>query len=572
LYNVPYLFASTGTVPAFFILLTLILTSVVVVSLVLSKFKQSLLVGYFLCGLVLANSGILHWAGADSGSMIHALSELGIILLLFTLGIEFSVDELKLLKRPAFLGGGIQMLLCTLAGTGIASALGLPLNHAVAIGFAVSLSSTAVSLKTFQDMGQPDSPQGRVALGIALFQDLAVILFMVLLPAILGSSDNPIASLGFALIKGIAFCAAVILLSRFGIPQILAAVAQTRSRELFTVTVVGLCGVVAVASGLLGLSPALGAFAAGVVVSGSIYSHRVLSEVLPFKDLFLTVFFVSIGLLIDVNIILDHWLIILGCTLMILVLKGSIVALAARISGLRMGSWLTTAAALCSTGEFSLVLLNRVGELGALTPFMEQILLVCTALTMGLVPSLMKWSVPGVRFLRNKRKGAPMSKKALGMAGKIHELSDHVIICGYGPVGQNLHENLHKANIRVAVIEMNASTVERLLKQGVKCIFADAGQKIALQLAHIETARAIAFTFPIKEPVLAALPTIREMNPSVIVYARTKFSHDLVELSESGVHQVILDEEQSGRAMIQSVMNCYSEDIAEDWNLCNNSN
>jgi CPA2 family monovalent cation:H+ antiporter-2 len=534
--------------------------------LVLSKFKQSLLVGYFLCGLVLANSGILHWAGADSGSMIHALSELGIILLLFTLGIEFSVDELKLLKRPAFLGGGIQMLLCTLAGTGIASALGLPLNHAVAIGFAVSLSSTAVSLKTFQDMGQPDSPQGRVALGIALFQDLAVILFMVLLPAILGSSDNPIASLGFALIKGIAFCAAVILLSRFGIPQILAAVAQTRSRELFTVTVVGLCGVVAVASGLLGLSPALGAFAAGVVVSGSIYSHRVLSEVLPFKDLFLTVFFVSIGLLIDVNIILDHWLIILGCTLMILVLKGSIVALAARISGLRMGSWLTTAAALCSTGEFSLVLLNRVGELGALTPFMEQILLVCTALTMGLVPSLMKWSVPGVRFLRNKRKGAPMSKKALGMAGKIHELSDHVIICGYGPVGQNLHENLHKANIRVAVIEMNASTVERLLKQGVKCIFADAGQKIALQLAHIETARAIAFTFPIKEPVLAALPTIREMNPSVIVYARTKFSHDLVELSESGVHQVILDEEQSGRAMIQSVMNCYSEDIAEDWN------
>jgi CPA2 family monovalent cation:H+ antiporter-2 len=566
LYNVPYLFASTGTVPAFFILLTLILTSVVVVSLVLSKFKQSLLVGYFLCGLVLANSGILHWAGADSGSMIHALSELGIILLLFTLGIEFSVDELKLLKRPAFLGGGIQMLLCTLAGTGIASALGLPLNHAVAIGFAVSLSSTAVSLKTFQDMGQPDSPQGRVALGIALFQDLAVILFMVLLPAILGSSDNPIASLGFALIKGIAFCAAVILLSRFGIPQILAAVAQTRSRELFTVTVVGLCGVVAVASGLLGLSPALGAFAAGVVVSGSIYSHRVLSEVLPFKDLFLTVFFVSIGLLIDVNIILDHWLIILGCTLMILVLKGSIVALAARISGLRMGSWLTTAAALCSTGEFSLVLLNRVGELGALTPFMEQILLVCTALTMGLVPSLMKWSVPGVRFLRNKRKGAPMSKKALGMAGKIHELSDHVIICGYGPVGQNLHENLHKANIRVAVIEMNASTVERLLKQGVKCIFADAGQKIALQLAHIETARAIAFTFPIKEPVLAALPTIREMNPSVIVYARTKFSHDLVELSESGVHQVILDEEQSGRAMIQSVMNCYSEDIAEDWN------
>ncbi|MFK7909901.1 MAG: cation:proton antiporter [Akkermansiaceae bacterium] len=564
----PSSFLAVGdTVPAFFILLTLILGSVVLVSLVLVRFKQSLLVGYFLCGLVLANSGILHWAGADSSSMIHALSELGVILLLFTLGIEFSVDELKLLKRPAFLGGGIQMTLCTIAGAGAAVLLGVPLNHAVAIGFAVALSSTAVSLKTFQDMGQPDSPQGRVALGIALFQDLAVILFMVLLPALLGSSDSPMLSLGLAVIKGIAFCVGVIVLSRFGIPQILSAVAKTRSRELFTVTVVGLCGAVAVASGMLGLSPALGAFAAGVVVSGSIYSHRVLSEVLPFKDLFLTVFFVSIGLLIDVQKVADNWLMILGGALLIILIKGCIVALAARASGLRMGSWLTTAAALCSTGEFSLVLLNRAAELGAVTPLMEQVLLVCTALTMGLVPSLMKWSVPGVQLLRKRKKCATMSAKQLGMSAKLGELQDHVIICGYGPVGRNLHENLHKANIRVAVIEMNAATVEKLLKQGVKCIFADAGQKIALELAHIETARAIAFTFPIKEPVLAALPTIREMSPSILVYARTKFSHDLMELTETGVNHVILDEEQSGRAMIRSVMQCYPGTLDEDWSI-----
>ena len=557
--------AVTGHVPAFFVLLTMILASVVIVSLVLAKFRQSLLVGYFLCGLVLANSGILQWAGADSSSMILALSELGVILLLFTLGIEFSVDELKLLKRPAFLGGGIQMTLCTVAGTGVAAALGVPLNHAVAIGFAVALSSTAVSLKTFQDMGQPDSPQGRMALGIALFQDLAVILFMVLLPALLGDHANPMLSLGLAVFKGVAFCVGVILLSRFGIPQILGAVARTRSRELFTVTVVGLCAAVAVASGLLGLSPALGAFAAGVVVSGSIYSHRVLADVLPFKDLFLTVFFVSIGLLIDVETITENWLLILGFALLIITVKGSIVALAARVSGLRMGSWLTTAAALCSTGEFSIVLLNRAGELGALTPLMEQVLLVCTALTMGLVPSLMRWSVSGVKMLRQRTSSTAMSNRKLGMGRKIDELNDHVIICGYGPVGRNLHENLHKANIRVAVIEMNAATVEQLISRGVKCIFADAGQKIALELAHIETARAIAFTFPIKEAVLSALPSIRELNPSILVYARTKFSPDFTELAEAGVNQIILDEEQSGRAMIKSIMQCYPGGLDEDW-------
>ncbi len=559
--------AVADTVPAFFILLTLILGSVVLVSLVLAKFKQSLLVGYFLCGLVLANSGILQWAGADSSTMIHALSELGVILLLFTLGIEFSVDELKQLRRPAFLGGGIQMSLCTIAGAGVAVAMEVPLNHAVAIGFAMALSSTAVSIKTFQDMGQPESPQGRAALGIALFQDLAVILFMVLLPAILGDSKNPMLSLGLAMVKGLAFCIGVVVLSRFGIPQILNAVARTRSRELFTVAVVGLGCAVAVASGMLGLSPALGAFAAGVVVSGSIYSHRVLADVLPFKDLFLTVFFVSIGLLIDVKSITENWLLIIGFALLILLAKGIIVAIAARCAGLRMGSWLTTAAALCSSGEFSIVLLNRAGELGALTPLMEQILLVCTALTMGLVPSLMKWSVPGVRWLRSTKHSNTKSARALGMGGKIDELNDHVIICGYGPVGRNLHENLHKANIRVAVIEMNANTVKDLLSRGVKCIFADAGQRIALELAHVETARAIAFTFPHKEPVLSALPTIREMSPSIVVYARTKFSRELEELTGSGVNQVILDEEQSGRALIQSVMKCYPNTLDEEWNI-----
>ena len=212
------LVAVADTVPTFFVLLTLILGSVVLISLVLVRFKQSLLVGYFLCGLALANSGILQWAGADSSSMIHALSELGVILLLFTLGIEFSVDELKQLKRPAFLGGSIQLILCTIAGTAVSVALGAPMNYAVAIGFAVALSSTAVSIKTFQDMGQPESPQARVALGIALFQDLAVILFMVLLPTLLGNNENPVLSLGLALAKGLAFCVAVIVLSRFGIP------------------------------------------------------------------------------------------------------------------------------------------------------------------------------------------------------------------------------------------------------------------------------------------------------------------------------------------------------------------
>ncbi|MBT8036811.1 MAG: cation:proton antiporter [Verrucomicrobiae bacterium] len=562
----PNFLGSAGTVPAFFVLLTLILSSVVVVSLVLARFRQSLLVGYFLCGLVLANSGILVWAGADSSEMIHALSEIGIILLLFTLGVEFSVNELKNLRRPAFLGGGVQMLLCALAGTGVVVLMGLPVRHAIVIGFAIALSSTAVSLKSFQDMRQPDSPQGRVALGMALFQDLAVIFFMVLLPVILNAGGNPVVDLSLALVKGVAFCVGAVFLSRYGIPQMLSAVALTRSRELFTVTVVGLCTAVAVLSGLLGLSPALGAFAAGVVVSGSIYSHRVLAEVLPLKDLFLTLFFVSIGLLIDLDSVIAHWHLIVCGTFLIIVIKGSIVAFAARLSGLRMGDWLITAAALSSTGEFSIVLLNRATELEALSPVIEQVLLVCTAVTMGVVPFLMKLSVPAAVKLRAhlSRKPGTRSDRNLGMGGKIEGLTDHVIICGYGPVGRNLHENLRKSNVRAVIIEMNASTVKKLLNEGTKCIFADAGQRVALKLARLKYARAIAYTFPHKEVALGALPIIREINPSILVFGRTKFESEAAELLRAGVNHVLHDEEESGRAMTHAVMDCYTATLDEE--------
>ncbi|GAA5496900.1 putative cation/proton antiporter YbaL [Rubritalea halochordaticola] len=559
--------AAGGAVPPFFILLTLVLSSVVVVSLVFSRMSQSLLVGYFLCGLILANSGALEWAGVADTGVIGALSEIGVVLLLFTLGIEFSLGELKSLKKPALLGGGVQVGLTIIVTLGIAMLLGLPFKHALMVGFAVSLSSTAVSLKTFQDMGLPDSPQGRTALGIAIFQDLAAIVFMVLLPA-LGGTDEESGGLLMALVKGGAFMLGIVVLSRHGFPQMLDAVARTRSRELFTVTVVGMCAAVALVSGLLGLSPALGAFAAGVVVSESIYSHRVLSDILPFKDLFLTVFFVSVGLLIDLDEVKDHWALIAAATVGILVLKGAIVAFAAKLSGLRMGSWLTTAAALASTGEFSIVLLNRASDFEILSSQWEQVLLASTAISMGLVPTLMKSSIGIVQKMRKHQTAEACRKDVeMGLGGQIEGVSDHIIICGYGPVGRNLHANLHRANVRVIVLEMNPLTVKELMQKGVKCLFADARDREALEVAHVERARGIAITFPDKEAAIAALHTAREMNPGIVVYARSKFAPEVEELERAGVDHVLYDEEQSGLALTRAVMRCYSADIEPDWEI-----
>ncbi|MGJ8673248.1 cation:proton antiporter [Rubritalea sp.] len=563
----PLVLAAGGEIPPFFILLTIVLVAVVVVSLVLSRFKQSLLVGYFLCGVLISNSGALEWVGVEQVGVIDALAEIGVVLLLFTLGIEFSLKEIKALRRPVFVGGTSQVGLCILAGLGGGLLLGLNMSQGLLLGFAFSLSSTAVSMKSFQEMGLPESPQARTALGMAIYQDLAAILFMVLIPALL-SDEGGMGAVFVALAKGAVFTACIIVLSRHGFPQMLDAVARTRSRELFTITVIGLCAGVALVSGLLGLSPALGAFAAGIVVSESIYSHRVLSDILPFKDLFLTVFFVSVGLLIDINEMMEFWPSILIATVAIILVKGVIVALAAHWSGLRKGSWLVTSAALCSTGEFSIVLLNRASEFNALSLRWEQVLLASTALSMGLVPTLMKHSLGWAdKIRRSSKQFCGQAHETLGIGGQVEGLNDHVVICGYGPVGQNLHRNLMEANVDVVVLETNPETVKRLHSQGVLCLFADAGDKESLELAHTERARGIAFTFPDEQAVLKGMHCAQELNKEIRVYARAKFVDQAERLKNAGVHFVLHDEEQSGLAMISAVMRCYSADIEPKWDL-----
>lgn len=555
--------ASTESVSGFILLMALILGSVVLVSLVLVRFRQSLLVAYFLCGIFLSHSGLLSLSSSHGQDAIPILAEMGVILLLFTLGIEFSLDSLKQLRHTVLLGGSIQMFLVVLLAAPIMHLVGFGWSQSIALGLTIALSSTAVALKSFQDMKQPDSPQARTALSIFIYQDIAAILIIVLLPGLLGEG-NIQQALFASLLKGGGFCCVMVMLSRWGIPHFLESIIRTRSRELFTIAVLALCMGIAMFSDFLGLSPALGAFGAGLVVSRSFYSHRVLADILPFKDLFLTLFFVSIGLLIDLNTVAEQWPIILAAGLGILMLKGICAAIAARACGLRMGSWLVTAASLANTSEFSFVLLNKMTGLGVLSPALEQTLLVCMALTMGLTPSLMQASVKGMMFLR-KRGGKYMkTSRHLSSSALVEALESHVIICGFGPVGEHLYNQLHHSDVRSVILEMNAKTVKKLLGEGMKCLFADASQKASLELARIEKARAIAFTFPSAEVVLSALPSIFEGNPSIIVCARVKFAKEAEKLLAAGVHHVILDEEESGKRMVSDVLGCFSRELAED--------
>lgn len=551
----------------FFALLALVLVMTVLMSLLLHRAKQSLLVGYFIVGVIIANSGLLWMIGASKDDpAISNMGELGVILLMFTLGIEFSLGELRHLWRIALFGGGLQVALCGgLAALGAAWA-GLPGPACAVMAVAVALSSTAVSMKSFQDMGQQNNPGARSALGIALFQDILVILFILILPAIYGvGGSNPLNGVMVALGKGLLFIGAALFVGKYGVNPLLHAVARTRSRELFTLTVIALCAAVALGGEAFDLSLSLGAFAAGLVVSESIYAHRITADVLPFKDLFLTIFFVSVGLMVDINTVLEDWVFILLGTVALLITKGSIVLGVTLLLKLPFRPALLAAASLASTGEFSLVLLNKAGTFGEINPEVEQLLLACTLVSMGLVPSLMKGSKPFAKWLETKGWVKAHQKPPAGLApGKVaSSMQDHAVICGYGPVGRSLNEALRRCGVRTLVLELNADTVCELKKEGQPVLFADATHPEALDMARIEESRMVAFTFPAVELTTAALPLVRERNPEVCVFARAKFPNEVTRLQSLGIN-VIHDEKESAGAMIRSAMSVYQRADLED--------
>lgn len=556
--------SGAADVSPLFGLLTMVLLMAVFVSLAMVKLRQSLLVGYFLCGILIANSGVPDLLGLDTkGAIIPQFAELGIVLLMFTLGIEFSIRELHHLWRLALFGGGMQVGITAACAGGIAAAFGRPWEECLLIGVVFALSSTAVSLKSFQDQGISGSPGAKTALGIALFQDILVIGLFLILPALLGESDVPMGSqIGIALLKGLVFLAGAALLGRFGINPLLHAVAKTRSRELFTLTIIGMSAGVAFAGGALELSLALGAFAGGLMVSESIYSHRIMTDILPFKDLFLTIFFVSVGLMIDVSVVLQNWWIILLGTALVFVFKFLTVFGVSRFLHLPLRPALLAAASLSSIGEFSLVLIQKSNQYRPFDPWLEQMVLICTALGMALIPGSMLAMTPFSAWL--ERKGLFRSKRttpaAMNLSSSIKSLEDHAVICGYGPVGQALHQALLDQGIDCVIVDLNADTVCDLKKNGHLVLFGDVTHPEALALAKIKKARLIAFTFPQVSVTSKAIPLVLLENPEILILARAKFSSEALELTLMGA-RVIHDEKESSVAMVENGLCAYEKKL-----------
>lgn len=552
------LLASGGpnAAPPFFTLLTVVFMGIIAIALVLAHFRQSLLAGYFICGVILANCGILdHIPNSDVS--IQALSEVGIILLMFTLGLEFSIDELRHLRKTALVGGGIQMFICTAAfGLGLHYATGMDMSHSLTVGAIMGLSSTAVALKSFQEFGLSGTSGARMAVGIALFQDIAAIMLVAIMPQIFAASPSSwetALNVGMAVLRGLVFLGAAWLIGHYLLPRIMLAVARTKSRELFTLMVFAICSGIAMLASLLGLSIALGAFTAGLFVSSSYYSHRVLSEVLPFKDLFLTIFFVSAGLLIDIDDLWEHLGHVATFAAFVLAIKFVACIVAAsflKIPG-RMGIMASTA--LTNVGEFSLVLIPFMQEITPIPALVTTNVYAIAAVSMGMTPLLMKAArkltpllvrIPGLKTKRERLSVETMITRVEG-------IKNHAIICGYGPVGRRLHESLAQYGIPCIIIDLNADTVKALLNDGHLAFLGDIQHQITMDLAGIRSARLIAFTFPDPAPALSTYMQIKGANADITVIARAKFRSEVALLHHAGITNVIHDEMETGTAAVR---------------------
>ena len=367
--------------------ITVVFGLAVLVILLCHRFKIPTLVGLLITGILCGPGGL---GLVDSTHDVEILSEIGVILLLFTIGLELSLDDLSRLRRPVFLGGSAQMVLTGLVFAGLALMMGIDPGTAALCGMLAALSSTAIVLTTLQQRAEMEAPHGRVSLGILVFQDLLAVPMMLCVPLLSGKGIGFTQSIVFTVGKGAFILVLLVVLARKLLPRLLLSIVRTRNRELFLMTALAVCMTVSLITASIGLSLSLGAFLAGLLLSGSDYRENVHEAVLPFKDVFTALFFISIGMLLNMGPVLAKLPLVLGTTALLLVLKALLAGAAARILGYPTRTAVMAGLALCQVGEFSFILAKTGHVEGILNDDLYQLFLASSILTMMLAPFLIK--------------------------------------------------------------------------------------------------------------------------------------------------------------------------------------
>ncbi|HET8737542.1 MAG TPA: cation:proton antiporter [Pricia sp.] len=515
----------------------------VVIVFALQRLKLPSIVGFLLTGVIIGPYGL---SLIDAVGQVEILSEIGVILLLFVIGMELSIKQLASIKKTVFIGGFFQVGTTVLVAGLVYYFLGNSWNESVFVGFLFSLSSTAIILKTLQDQQEISSPHARNALAILIFQDIIVVPMMLVTPMLAGESTDLWASILSLLLKSVAVLVITFLSARFIVPRLMHAVAKTNSKELFLLVTITLCFAVAFLTSEAGLSLALGAFIAGLIVSESEYSHQATSIILPFRELFISFFFVSIGMLLELNFFLSNIPLILLLVLVVFIVKSAIASIAVAILKYPTRTVLLTGLSLFQVGEFAFIL-SKVGiEYNLLSEQTNQYFLSVSILSMLLTPFVIIFSGGIVnRFIGMSKKWGLDStysseKEKTEMAD--YELTNHLVIIGYGVNGSNLAKAASSNNIPYMVVEMNAETVKRERQKGLPIIFGDAARDHILETVHLSKARAAVVAISDKLATKTIIKNIRSQSDSLYLVVRTRYIKETPELIALGADEVIPEE------------------------------
>lgn len=541
----------------------------VIIVFILGRFKLPSVLGFLITGVIIG-PGAFGLIGAIEE--VETMSEIGVILLLFVIGMELSLKQLASIRKTIFIGGFFQVGLSIAIATGFTKILGFGWNESVFLGFLFSLSSTAIVLKILQDRNEISAPHGRNALGILIFQDLIVIPMILLTPILAGNTTN----IGLALLTLLLKSAVVIVITyvaaRYLVPRLMHFIARTKSKELFMFTMLTLCFAVAFLTSEAGLSLALGAFLAGLIVSESEYSHQATSMILPFKELFTSFFFISIGMLLDVNFFIENSGIILLVVLGVFILKVAITALAVAFLKYPPRVVLLTGLALFQIGEFSFIL-SKVGiENELLSPEMNQYFLSVSIITMILTPFIMIFSENISTVLvpsKLKKKWNKISKEDEEVTKEDSDLVNHLIVVGFGINGRNVARAARHIEIPYVILELNVDIVREEKAKGEPILFGDASEEHVLNSVKINKARVVVVAISDPTATKYIVSNIRHISQSVHIIVRTRYINEIDELLAIGADEVIPEEFETSIAIFTIVLQNFLVPIDEIENLIN---
>lgn len=527
----------------------------VVIVFALQKLKLPSIIGFLLTGIIIGPYG---FGLIDAVDQVEILSEIGVILLLFVIGMELSIKQLVSIKKTVFIGGSIQVGVTILIACVVYYYLGNSWSESVFVGFLFSLSSTAIVLKTLQDRQQISAPHARNALAILIFQDLIVVPMMLVTPMMAGESTNIGLSILSLLIKSIIVLAITFVSARHVVPRLMHAVAKTNSKELFLLVTITLCFAVAFLTSEAGLSLALGAFIAGLIVSESEYSHQATSIILPFRELFTSFFFVSVGMLLDLQFFINNIPFILLLVIVVFIVKSVVAAVAVAVLKYPTRTVLLTGLALFQVGEFAFIL-SKVGiEYNLLTTETNQYFLSVSITSMILTPFVIIFSENIVDKLIGVSKKFGIDSTVISAKDKAeignYKLENHLVIIGYGMNGSNLAKAASASDIPYVVIEMNAETVKREKAKGVPIIFGDATQDHILETVHLSNARVAVIAVSDNFATQRIIKNIRSLSDSIYLLVRTRYVKETSELIALGADEVIPEEFETSVQIFTNVL------------------